>query len=38
VAVSHRPALIDIADRIYRFGDGTPEMVRGEPPAPATSV
>jgi ATP-binding cassette subfamily C protein len=38
VAVSHRPALIDIADRIYRFGDGTPEMVRGEPPAPAPAT
>lgn len=31
VAVSHRPALIDIADRIYRFGDGSLDMVRGEP-------
>ena len=38
VAVSHRPALIDIADRIYRFGDGTLDMVRGAPAEPATSV
>lgn len=38
VAVSHRPALIDIADRIYRFDDGTLEMMRGELTEPAASA
>lgn len=36
LAVSHRPALIDIADQIYRLGDG--ELVRVSAAAPSRQV
>jgi hypothetical protein len=34
IAISHQAPLVDVADRVYRVGDGTAALVTDVPHAP----